>query len=104
MCRTRKSRIPTVIYYKNHIDGTIESKFHRSIIDLIDKAFVYDSLKMFSREQEKYFTGFIKACEIMHANYKANKRNIYDGVDATFESLDQFLGNYTGVDDAQYSS
>ena len=92
-----------IFYLKKKIDGTQITVYHVNIIDQVGQVFVHDGLKFLTRKQERFFTRFISACQTIHDNYVNGKEDIYEGVDESFKSLDQFLGNYIGVDDGQYA-
>ena len=92
-----------IFYLKKRIDGTQVAVYHVNIIDQLGQVFVHNGVKYLSRKQERFFDKFIEACQVIHDNYVNGKEDIYEGVDETFKSLDQFLGNYIGVDDEQYT-
>ena len=92
-----------IMYLKKKMDGSQVTVYHVNIIDQLGQVFVHDGVKYLSHKQERFFNQFIKACQIIHDNYIQGKEDIYEGVDESFKSLDQFLGNYIGVDDEQYT-
>lgn len=92
-----------IFYIKKKMDGSTITVYHVNIIDQLGQVFVHDGVKYLSKKQERFFDRFIEACQIIHDNFTSGKENIYEGVDETFKSLDQFLGNYIGVDDEQYT-
>lgn len=92
-----------LIYLQHHLDGTTESKFNVNLIDILDKVFIYNSMKFLSRKQERYIDKFLSACQSINTNYENNQEDLYVDVDETFKNLDQFLGGYMGVDDGSYT-
>ena len=90
-----------LFYIKHKMDGTKQTVYHVNIIDILDRVFVNDATKFMSLDQERFMSRFLSACHTIQGNL--DSENIYNDVDDVFKDLDQFLGNYIGVDDAKYT-
>ena len=86
-----------LFYKKHHLDGRVETKYHKNLIDILDRVFRYQGMKFLSREQERFMSKFFKYADTINRNYVDRKEDIYDGVFEEFKNLDQFLGSYKGV-------
>ena len=83
-----------LFYKKHHLDGRVETKYHKNLIDILDRVFRHKGMKFLSREQERFISKFFNQADTINKNYVAGKQNIYEGVYEEFKNLDQFLGSY----------
>ena len=89
-----------VFIIKNHIDGSKEAVYHPSLIHILDKVFLKDSLKYLSIEQERFIAKFFKEAGIVTnlLNEGLIGEDLYKDMDEVMYQLDNFLGSYFGVE------
>lgn len=92
-----------IFYFKHKMDGTTSSVFHRNLIDLLDRVFVYDGMRFLSEDQERYFTEYFTQAGIATDKIKKDIPSPFNNMDQTFIDLDEFLGSYLGVDHGPYT-
>ena len=63
------------IYQKYRLDGSIEAVFHVNLIEILDRAFCLDGLRMLSTEQEKYLTKYFKQGDVVTEALNSNSAN-----------------------------
>ena len=91
------------IYQKYRLDGSIEAVFHVNLIEILDRAFCLDGLRMLSTEQEKYLTKYFKQGGVVTEALNSNSADPYGSLDEIFKQLDSFLGGYIGEDNGKYA-
>ena len=91
------------IYQKYRLDGSIEAVFHVNLIEILDRAFCLDGLRMLSTEQEKYLTKYFKQGDVVTKALNSNSDDPYGSLDEIFKQLDSFLGGYIGEDNGKYA-
>ena len=91
------------IYQKYRLDGSIEAVFHVNLIEILDRAFCLDGLRMLSIEQERYLTKYIKQGGVVTNALNSNSDDPYGSLDEIFKQLDSFLGGYIGEDNGKYA-
>ena len=85
-----------LFYKKHHLDGRVETKYHKNLIDILDRVFRFRGMKFLSREQERFLTKFFKYADKISYNIRTGKEDIYENVYEEFKDLDKFLGSYRG--------
>lgn len=90
---------------KGGLDGTETAVFHVSLIDLLDKAFLMDSLHMLSQDQESFINRYFKEANIASGIIDSNKEletldkpDPFEFLSSIMKQLDRFLGDYVGED------
>ena len=91
------------IYQKHHLDGSIKAVFHVNLIEILDRVFCLDGLRMLSIEQERYLTKYFKQGDVVTKALNSNSDDPYDSLDEIFKQLDSFLGGYIGEDNGKYA-
>lgn len=94
------SQIP--YYTKHYMNGTIETKFHVNIIDLLDRVFKQNAPRYTSIEQERFMRIFYQQAGIVTDRINAKDDDPYRDMDKVFKELDNFLGSYRGQKDGRY--
>ena len=88
-----------IFYVKHTLEGDNKYIYHVGLIDILDRVFRFQGLKFSSKQQERFLERFFEACQTIHENDAEDR---YNNVEDAFRDLDNFLGNYLGVDDGQY--
>lgn len=86
-----------------NMDGEKEAIYHMNIIYLLDKVFMNDSMNFLSIEQTKYLDKFFNEAGIVTDAINNYEDDPYINMHKIMKQLDNFLGNYFGVNDGRYS-
>lgn len=86
---------------KGGMSGKEEAIYHVSLIDLLDKVFLFNALHFLSREQEDILNRFFKEADVAVGILKNNKENLlrddpFEYMSDIMKQLDNFLGSYYG--------
>lgn len=90
-----------IFYIKHHMDGSKEAVYHRNMIHLMDKVFLFDALRMLSIDQERFISVFFQQAHVTNLILDLNRStgsttDAYADMDDIMKQLDNFLGSYLG--------
>lgn len=92
-----------IFFVDKNMDGEKEAIYHMNIIYLLDKVFMNDSMNFLSIEQTRYLDKFFNEAGIVTDAINNHEDDPYMNMHEVMKQLDNFLGNYFGVNDGRYS-
>lgn len=92
-----------IFIFHNKMNNSDIATYNVNLIYLLDRLFVNDYYTALSKEQERFIKLFLYEAGIVTDNLNKNSDNSYENMSDIMLQLDNFLGNYLGENNGQFT-